>query len=60
MSRSNTKDRPRRPYFAPGQIEHHRARHVRHLARWMGRVLGLLAMAAVLAAAVSIYWRGGA
>lgn len=29
-------------------------RHVRHLARWFGRVLGLLFMAAVVAAGMSL------
>lgn len=51
-----------RPAFAPGVIEHHRAhimhRRLRNLARWVGRALGLLLLAAVVAAAVSIYQRG--
>lgn len=54
----------RHPYFAPGVIEHHRAhimhRRVRNLARWLGRALALMFLAAVVAAAVSIYQRGGA
>lgn len=43
-----------RPIFAPGVIEHHRKRHMRHLARWAGRALGLLCVAAVVGAAVSL------
>jgi hypothetical protein len=45
--------------FAPGVIDHHKRRHLRSLARWFGRVLGLLLMAAVLAAAVNLFQRGG-
>lgn len=48
-------------YFAPGAIEHHSSRrHLRHLARWLGRVLGLLCMSGVVAAGVSLVQRGGA
>jgi hypothetical protein len=49
----------RRHHFAPGAIEHHKRRHMRSLARWFGRVLGLLFMAALLAAAVNLFQRGG-
>lgn len=52
----------RHHHFAPGAIEHHKRCHmsqgVRSLARWFGRALGLLLLAAVVAAAVSIYQRG--
>lgn len=44
----------RKHYFAPGMVEHHRRRHMRQAALWFGRVLGLLCMAAVLAAGVSL------
>ena len=48
----------RHHHFAPGAIEHHKRRHMRSLDRWFGRALGLLLLAAVVAAAVSIYQRG--
>ena len=45
--------------FAPGVIEHHHRRialrHVRHAARWLGRVLALLVLGAVVAAGASIF-----
>ena len=48
--------------FAPGVIEHHHRsiaqRHVRHAARWLVRVLVLLVLGAVAAAALSM--AGGA
>lgn len=45
--------------FAPGVIEHHKRRHMRSLARWFGRALGLLFLSAVVAAGLSILRRGG-
>lgn len=47
-------------YFAPGAVEHHRARHMRSLARWFGRSLALLCMAAIVGAGMSVLQRGGA
>lgn len=47
-------------YFAPGQVEHHKRRHVRSLARWFGRALALLCLAVVVAAGMSVLQRGGA
>lgn len=44
----------RKHYFAPGTLEYHRVRHLRHAARWMGRVLALLLMAAVVTAGLSL------
>lgn len=47
-------------YFAPGAVEHHKSRHMRSPARWFGRALALLCLAAVVAAGMSMLQRGGA
>lgn len=49
----------KRPAFAPGVIEHHKRRHIRNLARWIFRAFGLLLLAAVLGAGVTMLQWGG-
>ncbi len=48
-----------KPFFAPGVVEHYKRHQLRSLARWLGRVLALLMLAAVVAAAVSLFERYG-